>query len=231
MVYFKNSKEFVRCNEKELRVRIARMCYKYRVSERYIGDITQNIFLRIIDRGVMENLYRPDGPSSIDTYIYSMIRNTILNHLQNQKKLKEVQVDFYSDLYTDNGRYLEGSYIYAYISTDYQNLLERNRISDAPDGINKELEDFEIKYSKGSGRKRYLLRRRKKCRNILGGCSRSDVYRYIKLGYKNRDIADIYGVSKMFVSIIKKEIQIAMKDYGFNYPIKRKRGRRKKELA
>jgi RNA polymerase sigma factor (sigma-70 family) len=103
------------------------------------------------------------------------------------------------------------------IDVDFENNICQNQITDSIDGINLDLNLFE-RYLKEKN-KTYKLNRRKNKKIRTRGLSLLSVFRLMRSGYTNREIAKKYGVSDMWVTTLKHEIKGMLKKFGivWNY--------------
>jgi hypothetical protein len=189
------------------------ICIRYNVTS--VEDIIQDFYTHLIDHDVL-NKYDPDHPTAtkISTYLYRSIENLVRIHLKsNESKIKQhcVSQDYY-DLFKQHDDDERMDLPVDQIKTEYENILYRNDFSDAIDGMNLDLDLFEDHLRKKN--RHYTLNKRK---NFLVGEKGMDLLRVFKLlreGYSNREIAHIYGVSDMFITTVKNEIKNLMIDFG-----------------
>jgi len=218
MIYVKNSKEFVRLNYKEIANIVGSLCYKHRINSCSIDDIINDVILRIISRKILENVYSP-GTAKVSTYIYAIAKNFILNFKRNNEyKLcnSYLNIDYHD---------FDNLFHYNDLNPEYQEIVNKN--SEPPDGIKLDLNIFEDSFKNKKGKKKYPLKSHKNMKIRINGCTRYQIYYYLKQGYTGKEIAKIFGVSDMFVCIAKKDIQKIMQEYGFYSLNKKKTNRRK----
>jgi hypothetical protein len=116
------------------------------------------------------------------------------------------------------------------VASDYLPMMEQY---DCPDNnvLKSELDDFEKKYLSGAANKHYYLRKRRNRKENDPGCSMLDIFRYMKEGLSNNEIATIVGVSPMFITLIKRDILGALKKYGISWKPVRYGKKRKRKRA
>jgi hypothetical protein len=102
------------------------------------------------------------------------------------------------------------------MNLDYEGTLYSNYSTESIDGLNLDLDLFEV-YLKKMNRTFKLNRRGCKNIRIKGGLSLLDVFRYMRNGYNHRWIALKYGVSVTFITVIKTEIKLLMIKFGLVY--------------
>ena len=201
--------DFVRLNDSDVRSLISRYfsCQNCPPSIT-VDDIVQDIYLRFATFNIL-NIFNPNHPNhaKMSTYLFPVIRNELLTIL----KREDIQI------YTDgkwSNREEDKAQKANLLSMEYQNIRLHNNVSDEPGGIGMELDEFEQRFLKKEYNKTYTLKRRRNKAIQTAGCTLLDVYKHLKNGMSNREIALMYGVSNMFVSTMKREIELAMKKYG-----------------
>lgn len=173
-----------------------------------IDDVIQDIYIRFATGNIL-NLYNPQhkNHAKLSTFLFPVIRNEMLTVLRREDS-RVFSRRRWSN--SENEVALKANYL----SMEYQNILDRNKISDETDGIRLELDEFEHRFLKSPSNKNYTLKRRRDPDTVTSGCTLLDVYRHLKKGLSSHEIAQMYGVSNMFVSSMKREISQAMKKYG-----------------
>lgn len=229
MVYINNSKEFVRQNHGEIRNMVTSLCHTFGVET--AGDVTNDLCVRIISGRLMEDHFDPQR-SKVSTYIFRIVRNMICNQIYSRENRtwKNRQIVPFQSGQDEASEDLDFILRYNHIANEYKDILRRNAVSDDPEGLPLELNDFERKFAKGYGSKRIPLKKRSFKDVQAKRCTRYDVYCYIKQGYKNSEIARLYGVTDMFICLLKKEIEQALRDYGFDFPKKPRKKRTRRKL-
>jgi|GEM_PF-3206276 len=225
MVSTKSIKEFVSCNDKELRYLVTSICLKHNVKPTTdsINEIVQDVYVRMIAADVF-NSYKPNfgGHSTkFSTYLYAIIRNIVRGYRRtNESKIQSMryqpprEVDLLPDTYDD----IEIALRYNKVASEFQSIIERNECSDSIDGLSCQLKDFEERYlSRREYNKKYQLLRRKNKRIKIGGCSALKIYQLMSSGLTSHEIAELYGVSDMFVSLVKEDIEKAIREYGIDW--------------
>lgn len=235
----KNIREFIRYNDKELRYIAASICKKYNVS--CIDDIVQEVYLKILTADILErynpnyNLSRPlCSQPKFSTFLFSIIRNIVRSFVKSGEYFIESRryslAEFDSQ---DEMNDVELALRYENFAFEYKELINKDNIPGSVDCLSFELEDFEKNYFPKVNKK-FTLEKRKNKDVYTDGCSLLKVYTYLKEGLLNQEIAEIHGTTNMFVSFMKKDISIAMKNYGFNWKpgkrIKKLKKRRKKRI-
>jgi len=230
MVYINNSKEFVRQNHEEIRHMVTSLCHAFGVDT--AGDVTNDLCVRIISGRLMEDHYDPQR-SKVSTYLFRIVRNMICNQVfsrENRTWRNKQTVSFQALSGQESSEDIDFILRYNRIANEYRDMLRRNAVSDDPEGLPLELSDFERKFVKGYGSKRIPLKKRSFKDVQVKRCTRYDVYCYIKEGYKNSEIAKMYGVTDMFICLLKKEIEQALREYGFDFPRKPRKKRIRRKL-
>lgn len=200
--------DFVRLNDSDVRSFISSLFSSYNCPPSFtIDDVVQDIYLKFAKFNIL-NLFDPNRATTLSTFLFKVIRNELLTLLKRE------------DVSVNHDRELRGSML----SMEYMNIRHHNNVSHEPLDINLELEEFEQHFLKKAYNKTYTLKGRRNKDVQTTGCSLLDVYKHLKDGLSNREIALMYGVSNMFVSTMKREIALAMNKYGIIWESKQ-RGR------
>jgi len=224
MQHTKTVEEFARHNDGEFRRLVASICAKQCIPVHQVDDIVQDMYFRFLTSSVYEKFdpnYHNQSPK-ISTYLYPILVNAIKSqwkkpHMKIEARRYIVPEDAHENYsHEDN---VEIALRSCKVSATYQGILEHNASSDSVDGLAAELEEFEKKWlSKRSRNRHYKLGRRRDKSVGKSGCSLLDVYRLIDAGLTNKQVAEIYGVSSVFVSSMKRMIVQALREYGINWP-------------
>jgi DNA-directed RNA polymerase specialized sigma subunit len=213
--------DFVKCNDRELRYIITKLCYKY--SAFPIEDVVQEVYLHLLNKKIIQSYDSNfEGYSTkISTFLYPIIERVVLGYKQ-----REINID--GPLYTVPEEYkednsdlddIEIALLYNKVASSYEHVIDQNNISDTPDNLKFELKDFEESFLKGKTNKSYKLNKFKPNKNLKAR-TLSELFTYLKYGMTCDQIATIFGVSSMFVTTMKRELAQAMKDYGIRWESK-----------
>lgn len=232
--------EFYRHNDQELRCLVNTICQKHRVTD--VEDTVQDVYVHFLTAKILQK-YDASRQTKISTFLYPIISNLVLSKKKESTEMilrnRYVPPENYSrtpfhstyaetidpvDIVTNSGR----------VATEYMNLIHRNHMTDDVNGLGGELRDFvrflESKNVRGLSRnKTYTLAKRKNSRIALWtcGCRLSDIYFLLYEGHSNKEIADMFGVSQMWISVMKRELAHIMIRGGITGKIKRKKNRRR----
>lgn len=212
--------DFVRLNDSDVRSLISSFFSRQSCPPSItIDDIVQDIYLRFATFNIL-NIFDPNhaNHAKLSTFLYPVIRNELLTILKREGVRIYAGDGKWSDCEDDKARRAN------LLSMEYQNIRQHNNVSDEPGGLGLELDDFEQRFLKKAYNKTYTLKRRRNKDVKTAGCTLLDVYKHLKNGMSNKEIALMYGVSNMFVSTMKREISLAMKKYGIMWESKQ-RGR------
>jgi len=183
--------------------------------------------------------------SKLSTFVYRIIRNHVISCLKApENRLVRFQLsdcDPSAELVDE----VESIIRNHPIAEEARNIMEHNEDSDSIDGIGTELRDFERQFSKSKDNKRFSLRKRKckkkdasynfldDLKAIMGespdiedlrnrinnierdGCTLLDLFQLLYKGYNNKQIAAIYSISYMSVTLMKQRLAQEMMRYGF----------------
>jgi hypothetical protein len=225
MRYTQDVAEFVRYNHSEVSRLVTSICASFDFTS-HTDDVIQNLYLKFLTRRTLER-FNPEfnGGTKISTYLHSVIVNMV--KAMCSEKENKIERHRYKFQYIDSQkqRYREDpcyDEIEMAINTegmdiDYEGNLYANYSIESVDGIDLDLNLFEV-YLKKMNRTFKLSRRR--CKNVRSkGLSLLDVFMYMRKGYNHRAIARKYGVSVTFITSLKTEIKWLMIKYGFVYGI------------
>jgi len=196
---------FYRRNNSELIAIATYICKQYRcpVSP---ADVIQDIYFKLLTTNILKD-YDPDKvnqagkTTKLSTYIYLIVKNHVLC-LINACEYRILKCEIPENIgFAEDD--IDHTLAYYAIATDYQTLLERNRISDASDNLGFDIRSFIHHF--------YSSRANRKFKKF----SLIDIFLDIYHGYSNREIAAKYGVSEMTTIILKNRIAKAMQKYGF----------------
>jgi hypothetical protein len=183
-----------------------------------MDDLVQDIYTKFITAGTLQGYNRhyctgkSYSSSKLSTFLFPILRNFILSRAEsiNQKMIRGTVQNYdnegedvaLDDTIQDN------------IALEYKNILAVNESSDTIDGLGFDFRDFERKLRRSAKNKK-ILKRKKNAKFPQGTLLK--IFRYLYDGYSCKEIADIYGVSNMKITHLKREIGQAMLDLGFNF--------------
>jgi len=184
--------------------------------------------------------------SKMSTFIYTIIKNHVISRLKSPEnrliRFKLSDCDPSAEMADE----VESIIRNHPIAENVRNIMESNESSDKPDGIGIELRDFERRFRTSSNNKTFSLKKRKckenkesyefldNLKDIMGdhpeisdlrdkidhiddnGCSLLDLFQLLYKGYNNKQIAAIYSISDMNVTLMKQRLAKEMMRYGFN---------------
>jgi len=183
--------------------------------------------------------------SKLSTFVYRIIRNHIISCLKApENRLVRFQL-FDCDPSAEMCDEVESIIRNHPIAEEARDIIKHNEDSDRIDGLGTELRDFERQFSKSNDNKIFSLRKRKckkkddsynflnDLKAIMGesseiedlrnrinnieenGCSLLDLFQLLYKGYNNKQIAAIYSISDMSVTLMKQRLAQEMMRYGF----------------
>lgn len=186
-----------------------------------------------------------DFVSKMSTFIYTIIKNHVISCLKSpENRLIRFQLSD-CDPSAELPDEVEAIIRSHPIAEDYRNIMESNDTSDRPDGDCVMFRDFERQFSESNDNKKFSLQKRKckdkresydfldNLKDIMGdhpeisalkeridhiednGCSLLDLFQLLYKGYNNKQIATIYSISDMNVTLMKKRLAKEMMRYGF----------------
>jgi RNA polymerase sigma factor (sigma-70 family) len=211
--------EFIHKNDKELRAMVFSIAARHQVDEFSANDIAQEFYHRCLTGDIIES-YDPNfhqGKSSnpkISTYLYQII----LNMVRSYKNSNENRIS--SNRYTPSHDIEDSTDMddtelalrFNRVAVDYENILLHN--DNSPDNLSNELREFERAFLNSRFNKQFSLKKRRNKTILSRGLSILEVYNHFKNGLSSHDIAELYGVSDMFICYLKKYISKNLKRFG-----------------
>jgi hypothetical protein len=190
----------------------------------YVDDVVQNLYTKFLTRKTLQN-FDPNfkGCPQISTYLYPIVHNMVKNmHKENEfqvenhrYKITRSDYPWYNQQDGYDYEEIEFAVNQEGLEVKYENRLYSNYVNEQVDGLECDLNLFE-KYLKKMNRT-YKLNRRK-CKEVeSNGLSLLDVFKFMRQGYTNRDIALKYGTSVTFITALKNKIKILLIEYGIVY--------------
>jgi len=215
MQYVPTISIFISRNQFEVRKMIHSICNRYNIAE--VDDILQDFYLLLINNKILDK-FDPNHPSAtkISTFLYRAAENLILVYLKsNENKIEKhcVHRDCYDFYHRNNEDNM--AFPIEKIKTEYENRIYRNSLTDEIDGINFDLDLFEDHLQKIN--KYYNLRKRKNKRVEEKSLDFLKIFKLLREGYSNREIAQKFGVSDMWICTTKNEIKKLMDKFGVDY--------------
>ena len=216
-----NMMEFISKNDQELRYMVSSLCGRHQVDDFFSKDIVQEFYQRCLTSKIIES-YNPNykkGKSShpqLSTYLYSIVANLVRsfkNSSENRVLNNRYNPPAHDSDDTDVDD-IELTLRFNRVAVDYENVLLNND-SENPDSLKSALWDFERKFANSRFNRRYMLRKRKN-KNVTSntGLSVLDIYNHLKRGMSSHEIAELYGVSDMFICHLKKYLAKNIKRHG-----------------
>ena len=208
MLYLLDVVDFISSNHSDVKKITQSLCVKYGV---HCGeDILQEFYTDLISENLLTK-YDPNHPSAtkFSTYIFSKIKNIVRGY----KRTNEGRIELHKytpvyldnkDVYTDDENFIQDR-----IARDYESTIYNNKISDS---LSFDFNLFE-KYLKERN-KFYTLKKRRNKSIDTNGLSLYTVFKLIREGYSNKEIAKSYGVSVMFITVLKSEIKSHIIKFG-----------------
>jgi hypothetical protein len=214
-----STREFIKKNDKELRSMVSYI-KSFNSFDGSIDDIVQDFYYKSLSDNIIES-YNPNfcrGNSKnpkISTYLFTIIKNMI--NTERKKSENKIRKNNVNNVKSNDPSYdendLEISLRMNKVALDYEGIFYQNDDSD----LKIELKDFEEKFLKSKFNKVYKLNRRKNKGIKTKGISLLDIYHHLKEGMSSRDISKKYGVSDMFICLLKKELAKNLIRNGFKY--------------
>lgn len=242
MLATRNFDEFYRHNNEELRSLVGSICKKHDVAD--VDDTMQDVYTHILSAKILDK-YDPSRRTKISTFLYPVIKNLVLSKKkENMEMILRNRYDppenygrapFHNT--SDNSDLPFDIALHSgHAVTEYMNMVHQNGMTDNADGLGADLRDFVNRFLEGKTprglerNKVYTLAKRKTSQPALlsGGCRLSDVYFFLYEGLNNKEIAEVFGVSNMFVSVMKRELSHIMERGGVVRRIRRIRKTRRK---
>jgi len=202
-------REFIQKNDQELRYMVSSLCGSHNVADSSVNDIVQDFYFRAISGNIIES-YDPNfskGNSKnpkMSTYLFPIISN-LIKTTRKQPENRLIRNKFVADPNIEESYdmdEIELALRFNQVALDYEGILHQNE-SDM-ETLGYDLKDFERKFMVSRSNKKYNLKKRKDKSITTGDLSILDVYNHLKNGLSSREIARMYGVSDMFICILKK---------------------------
>lgn len=212
---------FLRHNDSELRSMFGNLCFKLKYAGSF-DDLVQDFYCRMLTSNILQGYNRHYTTSSkyttcrLSSYLYPILRNFVLSKIKSPeyrnitKKAANYEVDPKDAPDMDDQGPLDDV---------YQDVVERNAETDSCDGVGTDLRMF---YNSFKGSKDDKLYVPKLVEKGFSRATLSKVFKCIYEGYTFREIAATFGVSTMFISLMKQQLAMEMEKYGFN-PEKRRK--------
>jgi DNA-directed RNA polymerase specialized sigma24 family protein len=217
----KSVKEFISKNDKELRYLVSSLSGSP-VSDPYVKDIVQDFYFKAIKGNIIES-YDPNFSRNgsknpkMSTYLFPIINNlikTTRNQPENRLQRNRFIADFNNESPPDIDE-IELALQFNRVATDYEGVFYQN--DDSDNTLVSDLKNFERKFLDSTSNKKFRLIKRKNKGILTKGLSLLDVYKHLKNGLSSREIAKIYGVSDMFICLLKKCIGKNITKYGVTW--------------
>ena len=208
---------FLRHNDSELRYMFSNLCAKLRYAGS-LNDLVQDFYTRMLTSTILQDYNRHYTTSSkyttcrLSSYLFPTMRNFVISKMKspeyryitgkvpNYDPSSETSVEL-DDIVKDH------------LDETFEDVVERNDDTDSCDGTGSDLRFFYESFKGSKDDKRYALRLSDK--KGLSEATLSRVFKYIYEGYSNREIAQAFGVSGMYVSYMKQQLALEMVKYGF----------------
>jgi RNA polymerase sigma factor (sigma-70 family) len=215
MQHTKTVEEFVRTNDGEFRAFVNSVCSTFNFPLYLAEDVVQEIYVKFLTTPLYDN-YNPEY--KLSTWLYPIVTSVILSHLRRNRVEAHRFVTPESDVQNHPDEPIDDVDIAlrcCQVAREFQCVLDYNESVDGIDGLSARLREFEDKWLGDTGRNRkFKLVKRRDKNSSQDGCTLLDVYRLIDLGLSNRQIAQIYGCSNVFISSIKQLIVRALREFG-----------------
>lgn len=225
MLATRNFREFITHNDQEFRCMVNTICHRHDVTD--IDDTVQEAYTHMLTAKILER-YDPNRPGSpkISTYLYPIVRNLVLSKKKESSELIRFKKYYPPDDSYETADTVELALRYNQVATEFQNIIHQNDMTDSIEGIGADLRDFEENFLP-TRNKVFTLSKRKFKDVETNGCRLSDIYSLLYQGYSNKEIAQMYGVSYMYVTAMKRELASVMNKGGTAGKI-RKRTRKRR---
>ena len=227
MLFVRDVSIFVSKNHSGIRKITQSICLRYNVP--CVDDVVQDVYKTIVKRDIL-NKYDPNHPSAtkISTYLYNLIKNVVRAYRKSNESVIE-RHKYHPTNVTSFHRDENFSIDESYIDVEFENILSQNRITDAVDGLTLDLNLFESYL--GGRDKFYRLNKRKNMKVRTRGLSLLKVFKLMRKGLSNREIAIKYGVSYMFITVIKNEIKDHLEKFGLYWKETKRHSNKKRFLS
>lgn len=205
---------FIQKNASEFRYLVIRICEDLNYSGEK-EDLIQDLYLKFLTSEVIQSYNEnfDNHKTKMSTWLYPVIKNFILSKIKSSEfKFPRFYVSDYEgpskdiddiDLIINKNP----------IALTYKHILMSNESSDDPDGPAYELQDWENKFRNSNKNKKYFLRNKDK---NFSGCTLLDIFHYLYNGFSSKEIAEIYEVSDMSVSLMKQKLADILLKQGFH---------------
>lgn len=215
MLATRNIREFIAHNDQEFRCLVNTICHRYDVYE--VDDAVQDAYAHIMTANILER-YDPNRPGSpkISTYLYPIITNLVLSKKKESSEIIRQKQCFhytFSESSYEDFDTVDLALRFNEVASEWKNILHQNDVSDSIDGLGYELRDFQERFLPKRN-KLFTLAKRKRKEVRTNGCRLSDIYELLFEGLSNKEIAEIYGVSYMYVTAMKRELAYVMQKGG-----------------
>ena len=215
---------FLRHNDSELRLMFSHICAKLRFAGSH-EDLVQDFYVRLINSDILQKYNRHFTTSKsyttcrLSSYLYPIMKNFVIGVIQSSEyKYTTNRVSDY-DPETREFMEFDGSCSKRYCY-GYQDIIDYNDSSDNCDGPRTELKYF---YESFKNTKQDKVIARKQCQEKgLPKASLSRLFVLLYEGYTNKEIAKNFGVSAMYITLMKQQLANRMMKYGF-HPIRGKK--------
>jgi RNA polymerase sigma factor (sigma-70 family) len=208
---------FLRHNDSELRYMVSKICssLKYYCN---MDDLIQDIYVKFLTAKTLQSYNRnfctgkSYSSSKLSTFLYPILRNYILSMAESvEQRMFRSQVSNY-DIEGEEVALDES--IQDSIAPEYKTILANNEASDTIHGTGYNLRDFEEKFKRSIMKKRSF----KKKKDVkFPESTLLKVFQYLYKGYSCKEIAEIYGVSNMRITNLKREIRQIMLNMGYDF--------------
>jgi len=224
MHYTPNVTRFILKNYEEIRKIISSVCYQYKIDS--ISDMENDFYLRLIENKILQkydqrrrpNGKRPFNPgdgrnrTEISTYLYTVINNMAKAKISsNEAKIaqKKLSLDVLQSLNKGTKNKLKWDERKIPVDVKYESILHKNEMSNSIDGLPLDLNLFEAYLEK-----QLKANPKKACVGTGANINLLDVFRLLRAGCAPCDLAQLYGVTDMWMSMLKKELKKYMLKFG-----------------
>jgi hypothetical protein len=196
---------FILTNYEEIRKLVSSIGYQYKIDS--IPDLENDFYQRLIENKVLKK-YDPTR-TKISTYLYTVIDNLAKAKVSSNEariEQKKLSLDVLQAL--NKGNKLNWDERKIHFDVRYESLLHRNEVSSCIDGLPLDLNLFEAYLEK------QLKANPKKLTLEAANINLLDVFRLLRAGCAPCDLAQVYGVTDMWLSMLKKELRKYMIRFG-----------------
>lgn len=209
MVYTKNVADFVYANHDEL-CHLATTIFRQSPAFCSVDDVVQELYIKFLTEKTLGK-FDPCRNTKVSTYLYRVLRN-LVNRIYNSNEgiihSHQFDMEFTDVLHHNEFTSSNRSEDLPSMNVEYEGIVLRNQMSDEIDGLNFDLDFFDT-YLERIPR---IMKRKKKGMNTSHLLVK--VFRLMREGMTNKDIALKYNVSNMFITNLKSEIKGHMKRFG-----------------